>query len=57
MCRYETHKLTTDEIKECVKDLKVLSKADFKRLLKWRLKLREEFLNPKVILVFTKAFL
>jgi AdoMet-dependent rRNA methyltransferase SPB1 len=45
--QYEMHSLTTEEIKECVKDLKVLGKADFKRLLKWRMKLREEFLQSK----------
>lgn len=32
---------TTQEIRECCADLKVLGRADFKRLLKWRLTVRE----------------
>ena len=35
------HKLTTEEIKINLTDLKVLGKGDFKSLLKWRLKMRE----------------
>jgi len=35
------HKLTTEEIKINLADLKVLGKGDFKSLLKWRLKMRE----------------
>jgi len=35
------HKLTTEDIKINVADLKVLGKGDFKSLLKWRLKMRE----------------
>ncbi|KAL1619858.1 AdoMet-dependent rRNA methyltransferase spb1 [Diplodia seriata] len=43
---------TTDEIRACCADLKVLGRSDFKRLLRWRLKLREIFgfkqkANPK----------
>ncbi|KAF2710178.1 hypothetical protein K504DRAFT_466595 [Pleomassaria siparia CBS 279.74] len=34
---------TTDEIRKCCADLKVLGRADFKRLLRWRLKVREIF--------------
>ncbi|GAA5963710.1 hypothetical protein JCM21900_004106 [Sporobolomyces salmonicolor] len=34
--------LTTTEIKECVDDLKVLGKKDFKMLLKYRLAIRED---------------
>ncbi|OMP87942.1 AdoMet-dependent rRNA methyltransferase SPB1 [Diplodia seriata] len=34
---------TTDEIRACCADLKVLGRSDFKRLLRWRLKLREIF--------------
>ncbi|XP_015907498.3 pre-rRNA 2'-O-ribose RNA methyltransferase FTSJ3 [Parasteatoda tepidariorum] len=30
------HKLTTDEVKECCKDIKVLGKADLKLLLGWK---------------------
>ncbi|KAG0376350.1 AdoMet-dependent rRNA methyltransferase spb1 [Mortierella sp. AD032] len=33
---------TTNEIKECCEDLKVLGKKDFKNLLKWRLSIRLE---------------
>mmetsp|Transcript_8716 Transcript_8716/g.16460 ORF Transcript_8716/g.16460 Transcript_8716/m.16460 type:complete len:1159 (-) Transcript_8716:166-3642(-) len=38
---YLHHKLTTLEIKECVADLKVLNKADFKALLTWRERIRK----------------
>ncbi|KAF1983904.1 FtsJ-domain-containing protein [Aulographum hederae CBS 113979] len=34
---------TTDEIKTCCADLKVLGRGDFKRLLRWRLKIRDIF--------------
>lgn len=34
---------TTEEIRNCCADLKVLGRADFKRLLKWRLRVREIF--------------
>ena len=34
---------TTQEIRNCCNDLKVLGRADFKRLLRWRLKVREIF--------------
>ncbi|KAM0335787.1 hypothetical protein ACHAQA_000837 [Verticillium albo-atrum] len=34
---------TTEEIRLCCKDLKVLGRRDFKILLKWRLKVREIF--------------
>ncbi|KAL1388191.1 Spb1 C-terminal domain-containing protein [Phyllosticta capitalensis] len=34
---------TTDEIRACCDDLKVLGRADFKRLLRWRLRVREIF--------------
>lgn len=37
---------TTQEIRECCADLKVLGRADFKRLLKWRLTVREIFGFP-----------
>lgn len=38
---YLHHKLTTPEIKECVADLKVLNKADFKALLTWRERIKK----------------
>ena len=38
---FAEHKLTTEEVKNCLADLKVLGKGDFKSLLKWRLKMRE----------------
>lgn len=41
-CRFFLHHpLTTDEIKECVADLQVLNKSDFKSLLSWRTKMQD----------------
>lgn len=34
---------TTDEIRACCEDLRVLGKKEFRALLKWRLKVREKF--------------
>ncbi|KAE8357633.1 Spb1 C-terminal domain-containing protein [Aspergillus caelatus] len=34
---------TTDEIRTCCEDLKVLGKKEFRNLLRWRLKVREKF--------------
>lgn len=34
---------TTDEIRTCCEDLKLLGKKEFRNLLRWRLKLREKF--------------
>jgi AdoMet-dependent rRNA methyltransferase SPB1 len=34
---------TTKEVRDCCADLKVLGRADFKRLLRWRLKVRDIF--------------
>ncbi|KAL1871560.1 AdoMet-dependent rRNA methyltransferase spb1 [Paecilomyces lecythidis] len=34
---------TTDEIKACCEDLKVLGKKEFRNLLRWRLRVREKF--------------
>lgn len=34
---------TTDEIRTCCEDLKLLGKKEFRNLLRWRLKLRERF--------------
>jgi AdoMet-dependent rRNA methyltransferase SPB1 len=43
------HPLTTDEIKNCCEDLKVLGKKDFKTLLKYRAAIREDLgLDNKV---------
>ena len=33
---------TTDEIKSCCRDIRILGKKDFRQLLRWRLKLREK---------------
>lgn len=41
--RYEQHESTTEEIKSCFEDLKVLNKKDFKSLLKWRATMRDAF--------------
>ena len=38
--RILNHVLTTEEIRECCKDLKVIGKKDFKGLIKWRESLR-----------------
>jgi len=35
------HPLTTTEIKECVTDLQVLNKGDFKQVLNWRTKMQD----------------
>ncbi|CAG8269403.1 unnamed protein product [Penicillium olsonii] len=34
---------TTDEIRKCCEDLKVLGKKEFRNLLRWRIKCREKF--------------
>lgn len=34
---------TTDEIRKCCEDLRVLGKKEFRNLLKWRLRVREKF--------------
>jgi AdoMet-dependent rRNA methyltransferase SPB1 len=41
--------ITTDDVKANCDDLKVLGKGDFKTLLKWRLKLREEVCGDALI--------
>ncbi|XP_065831423.1 pre-rRNA 2'-O-ribose RNA methyltransferase FTSJ3-like [Oscarella lobularis] len=35
------HPLTTEDLKDCCKDIRVLGKADIRRLLTWRKKMRE----------------
>ncbi|VEN60775.1 unnamed protein product [Callosobruchus maculatus] len=44
------HKSTTNEIRECVKDIKVLGRKDLKNLLAWQKVLHEEYLkkHPKL---------
>jgi len=38
---YEQHPKTTNDIKECLSDLKLLNAKDFKLLIKWRLAMRK----------------
>ena len=40
--QYLNNRLTTSEVKTCLSDLKVLNKADFKGLLMWRDRMRDE---------------
>jgi AdoMet-dependent rRNA methyltransferase SPB1 len=40
--RYKTHAQMTPELMECFKDLRVLGKIDFKKMLKWRQNVRKE---------------
>ncbi|XP_023225547.1 pre-rRNA processing protein FTSJ3-like [Centruroides sculpturatus] len=39
--KIENHPLSTSEVKECCKDIKVLGKGDLKLLLNWRKKMKE----------------
>lgn len=41
--KYSKHVLTTEDIKEAFKDVKVLGKSDIKNLLSWHKALRKEF--------------
>lgn len=41
--------VTTADVKENCKDLKVLGKGDFKTLMKWRVALREEVCQPRLL--------
>ncbi|XP_068747596.1 pre-rRNA 2'-O-ribose RNA methyltransferase FTSJ3-like isoform X2 [Montipora capricornis] len=45
--KYEEHVMTTDDIKESVKDIKVLGKSDIKSLLSWHRTLRKEFVKQE----------
>lgn len=51
--QYLNHPKTTEEVKIALSDLKVLGKIDFKKLLKWRQILRDEF-HPQTANVQTK---
>lgn len=42
---FKTHASTTEEIKTCLSDLRVLGRIDFKKLLKWRIQMRKQVLN------------
>ncbi|KAK2562387.1 pre-rRNA 2'-O-ribose RNA methyltransferase FTSJ3 [Acropora cervicornis] len=43
--KYSKHVKTTDDIKECCKDVKVLGKTELKSLLAWHKTLRKEFIE------------
>jgi len=45
--RYTEHSLTTDEIKEACKDIKLLGKSDIKSLLSWHKALRKDFVGEE----------
>ena len=40
--KYLNHPKTTEELKICLQDLKLLGKTDFKKIMKWRTTIREE---------------
>merc|ERR1712098_950789 len=41
--RIDKHKKTTDEIRECIKDIKVLGMKELRSLKKWKDALKKEF--------------
>lgn len=41
------HPSTTEEVKICLQDLRVLGRIDFKKILKWRSNLRKEYVESK----------
>eukprot|EP01088_Endostelium_zonatum_P002738 TRINITY_DN1348_c0_g1_i1.p1 TRINITY_DN1348_c0_g1~~TRINITY_DN1348_c0_g1_i1.p1 ORF type:complete len:976 (-),score=373.50 TRINITY_DN1348_c0_g1_i1:78-3005(-) len=45
--KVQRNEATTDEIKRCLDDLRLLGKRDFKDLLKWRLEIRKSF--PEIL--------
>ena len=49
---FEASPLTTEEIKTCCADLRLLNKSDFKMLLKWRLEMLKE--NKEVVKAMKK---
>ena len=49
---FEASPLTTEEIKTCCADLRLLNKSDFKMLLKWRLEVLKQ--NKEVVKAMKK---
>lgn len=49
---FEESPLTTEEIKTCCADLRLLNKSDFKMLLKWRLEVLKQ--NKEVVKAMKK---
>lgn len=45
----KSHPDTSNNIIECLKDLRLLNKSDFKKLLKWRNKIRADLIDEKVL--------
>lgn len=45
--KYSKHVLTTEDVKEAFKDVKVLGKSDIKNLLSWHKALRKEFYDEQ----------
>lgn len=45
--KIKSHKSTTEEILSCLEDLKVLGRKDYKSLLKWRLKIRQDIFKKE----------